>query len=52
MLELRVSHNQRKKRNNSKKCGSFVTDVSHHQLEEQDKWIHCNHKHDMVNCEN
>ena len=45
------SDNLRKRRSNSKKYGSFATDVDHHQPEAQDKCIYCCHKHDLDNCE-
>ena len=43
--------NQRKRRSNSKKYGSFATDINHHQPEAQDKCILCSHKHDLDKCE-
>ena len=43
--------NERKRRSNSKKYGSFATDTDHHQPEVQDKCILCCHKHDLHNCE-
>ena len=45
------SDNQRKSRSNSKKYGSFATDIDHHQPKAQDKCILCCHKHDLDNCE-
>ena len=45
------SDNQRKRRSNSKKYGSFATGINHHQPEAQDKCILCSHKHDLDKCE-
>ena len=45
------SDNQRKRRSNNKKYGSFATDINHHQPEAQEKCILCCHKHDLDNCE-
>ena len=40
------------RRNNSKKYGSFATNISHHQPEAQDTCILCIHKHVLDNYEN
>ena len=45
------SDNQRKRRSNSKKHGSFATDTNHHQPETQDKCILCCLKHHLDKCE-
>ena len=45
------SDNQRKRRSNRKKYGSFATDTNHHQPEAQHKCILYSHKHDLDNHE-